>query len=132
MGRVRPQPTVVRETKRIAVGVCAMVVVMLAVYFAMGRLSPGVALGALLGGAYGVLNFFLLGMTMQQAMQETDETMARARIRSSYSMRMMGAVVVAIIAFAVPFAEGLPCLIAMLFPRATILVLQLTGQIKDE
>ena len=132
MGRIQPQPTVIRETKRIAVGVCAMVAVMLAVYFAMGRFSAGVAIGAALGGVYGVLNFFLLGLTVQKAAQESDELMARARIRSSYSMRMMGAVVIAILAFAVPFIEGLPCLIALLFPRATILVLQLTGQIKDE
>ena len=132
MGRIQPQPTVIRETKRIAAGVCVMVAVMLAVYFAMGRFSAGVAVGAALGGAYGVLNFFLLGMTVQKAAQESDELMARARIRSSYSMRMMGAVVIAILAFAVPFIEGLPCLIALLFPRATILVLQLTGQIKDE
>ena len=129
---LHPQPTLVRETKRIAVGVCVLIVVMLAVYAAAGRFSAGVALGALLGGAYGVLNFFLLGMTMQKAVQETDELSARARIRSSYSMRMMGAVIVAVVAFAVPFVEGLPCLIALVFPRITILALQLTGQIKDE
>ena len=127
----RPQETVVRETKRIAIGALCFYAVMLAVYAALGRFSFGVALGGLMGTAYGALSFFLLGMTMQKATQETDETMARMRIRSSYSMRMVGAVLVAVLAFAFPFAEGLPCVIALLFPRATILVLQLTGQIRD-
>ena len=132
MEGMRPQATVVRETKRIAVGVLAMLAVMFAVYFAMGRLTAAVVLGGLLGGAYGVLNFFLLGMTVQRASLETDEMMARMRIRSSYSMRMFGTVLVGILSFALPFVEGLPCIIALLFPRATILVLQLTGQIRDE
>lgn len=127
----RPQEAVVKSTKNIAVGVFCLLIVMLVVYAAMGRLSFGVALGGLMGGAYGVLNHFMLGMTMQKALQDGDEMMARARIRSSYSMRMVGAVLVAVAAFVLPFAEGIPCIIALLFPRATILALQLTGQVKD-
>lgn len=128
----RPQKTIVRETRRIAIGVAALIAVMMIVYALMGRFTFGVALGALMGGAYGVFNFFMLGMTIQRAGKETDEAVARARVRSSYSLRMLGAVAVAVIAFALPFAEGLPCVIALLFPRLTILALQLTGQIKDE
>lgn len=131
MARERPQETIVRETKRIAIGVVLLVIAMCAVYAAMGRMTLGVALGGLLGGAYGVFNFFMLGMTVQKAMKETDESTARMRIRSSYSTRMVGAVIVAVAAFAIPFVEGLPCVIALLFPRLTILALQITGQIKD-
>ena len=131
MERERPQETIVRETKRIAIGVCVLLIAMFIVYAARGRMSLGVLLGGLLGGAGGVINFFMLGMTMQKALGETDETMARMRIRSSYSMRMMGMVVLAVVAFAIPFVEGLPCVIALVFPRATILFLQITGQVKD-
>ena len=131
MERERPQETVVRETKRIAIGVGVLLIAMFIVFALMGRMTLGVAIGGLLGGAYGVFSFFMLGMTMQKAIRETDETMARARIRSSYSMRMMGALVVAVIAFALPFVDGLACMIPLLFPRATILLLQITGKIKD-
>ncbi len=127
----RPQETVVRETKRIAIGVTCLLAVMLVVYAVIGRFSLGVVLGGVMGSVYGVFSFFMLGMTMQKALGDGDETMARARIRSSYSMRMVGAVIVTVLAFVIPFTEGLPCLIALLFPRLTILILQLTGQIKD-
>lgn len=131
MVRERPQESIVKGTKRIAIGVACMLVVMFVVYAIMGRMTLGVALGGLIGGAYGILNFFMLGMTIQKASRETDEMMARARIRSSYSMRMMGALIIGVIAFAIPFVDGLPCIIALLFPRITILIMQITGQVKD-
>ena len=131
MVRERPQESIVKGTKRIAIGVACMLVAMFVVYAIMGRMTLGVALGGLIGGAYGILNFFMLGMTIQKASRETDEMMARARIRSSYSMRMMGALIIGVIAFAIPFVDGLPCIIALLFPRITILIMQITGQVKD-
>ena len=131
MVRERPQESIVKGTKRIAIGVSCMLVAMFVIYAIMGRMTLGVALGGLIGGAYGIFNFFMLGMTIQKATRETDEMMARARIRSSYSMRMMGALIISVIAFAIPFVDGLPCIIALLFPRATILIMQITGQVKD-
>ena len=131
MDHERPQETIVRETKRIAAGASLMLIAMFIVYICIGRMSPGVVIGGFMGSAYGVFSFFMLGMTMQKAVKETDETMARARIRTSYSMRMMGALILVVIAFALPFVDGLACMIPLLFPRATILVLQITGQIKD-
>lgn len=131
MERVRPDETVVHETKRIAVGVALLTLTLIIVYAFLNRLTLGVVIGALMGGAYGVASFFMLGMTMQKAIREPDETSARMRIRSSYSLRMTGAALVCLLSFVFPFSEGIPCLIALLFPRATILVLQLTGQIHD-
>ena len=75
----RPQKTIVRETRRIAIGVAALLAVMLIVYALLGKFTFGVALGALMGSAYGVFNFFMLGMTIQRAGKETDEAAARAR-----------------------------------------------------
>ena len=124
----KPQQGIVKETKRIAVGTVIMLIVMLAVYAILGKFTIGVFLGGLLGSAYAIFNFFMLGMTLQKAASMTDQQMAHMKVRSSYSTRMVGMLV---LAFALPFVEGIPCLIALLFPRATILILQLTGQIKD-
>ena len=123
----KPQQSIVKETKRIGVGTVIMLVVMLAVYAVLGKFTVGVLLGGLLGSAYAIFNFFLLGMTLQKA----DQQMAHMKVRSSYSTRMIGMLILAVVAFALPFVEGIPCLIALLFPRATIFVLQVTGQIKD-
>ena len=127
----KPQQSIVKETKRIGVGTVIMLVVMLAVYAVLGKFIVGVLLGGLLGSAYAIFNFFLLGMTLQKAASMTDQQMAHMKVRSSYSTRMIGMLILAVVAFALPFVEGIPCLIALLFPRATIFVLQVTGQIKD-
>lgn len=127
----KPQQSIVKETKRIGVGTVIMLVVMLAVYAVLGKFTVGVLLGGLLGSAYAIFNFFMLGMTLQKAASMTDQQMAHMKVRSSYSTRMIGMLILAVVAFALPFVEGIPCLIALLFPRATIFVLQVTGQIKD-
>ena len=127
----KPQQSIVKETKRIAVGTVIMLVVMLAVYAVLGKFTVGVLLGGLLGSAYAIFNFFMLGMTLQKSASMTDQQMAHMKVRSSYSTRMIGMLILAVVAFALPFVEGIPCLIALLFPRATIFVLQVTGQIKD-
>lgn len=127
----KPQQSIVKETKRIGVGTVIMLVVMLAVYAVLGKFTVGVLLGGLLGSAYAIFNFFMLGMTLQKAASMTDQQMAHMKVRSSYSTRMIGMLILAVVAFALPFVEGVPCLIALLFPRATIFVLQVTGQIKD-
>lgn len=127
----KPQQSIVKETKRIAVCTVIMLVVMLAVYAVLGKFTVGVLLGGLLGSAYAIFNFFMLGMTLQKAASMTDQQMAHMKVRSSYSTRMIGMLILAVVAFALPFVEGIPCLIALLFPRATIFVLQITGQIKD-
>ena len=127
----KPQQSIVKETKRIGVGTVIMLVVMLAVYAFLGKFTFGVLLGGLLGSAYAIFNFFMLGMTLQKAASMTDQQMAHMKVRSSYSTRMIGMLILAVVAFTLPFVEGIPCLIALLFPRATIFVLQVTGQIKD-
>ena len=127
----KPQQSIVKETKRIAVGTVIMLVVMLAVYAVLGKFTVGVLLGGLLGSAYAIFNFFMLGMTLQKAASMTDQQMAHMKVRSSYSTRMIGMLILAVVAFALPFVEGIPCLIALLFPRATIFALQVTGQIKN-
>ena len=127
----KPQQSIVKETKRIAVGTVIMLVVTLAVYAVLGKFTVGVLLGGLLGSAYAIFNFFMLGMTLQKAASMTDQQMAHMKVRSSYSTRMIGMLILAVVAFALPFVEGIPCLIALLFPRATIFALQVTGQIKD-
>ena len=131
MEQFKPQESIVRETKRIAIGSGICLAIMLVVYILIGKFSVGVLLGGLIGTAYAVFNFFQLGMTIQRATSMTDPDMAARQMRSSYSLRMAGLLIVCVICFVVPFLEGIPCMIAMLFPRLTILVLQMTGQIKD-
>ena len=133
MEHQKPQKTVLRETKRIAIGEVVLLAIMWIVYALTGRFSLAVVLGSLIGGAYAVFNFFMLGMTVQKAAQVQPDNAEKARMqmKSSYNMRMVGMLAVAVLAFALPFVDGLAAVIPLLFPRLTILALQLTGQIKD-
>lgn len=59
--------TVRRETIRVAMGTCVLSVLMLAVYLIGGWFNYTVLLGAVWGTCFAVLNFFLLGMSVQRA-----------------------------------------------------------------
>lgn len=84
------QPAVKKETAHIALGVAVGVAVMLAVFALLGRFDYTVALGGVLGGAVAVLNFLLLGLTVQKITRETNEERGRKLMQFSYSMRMPG------------------------------------------
>ena len=79
-----------------------------------------VILGGLGGGAVAVLNFFLMGLTVQKAASCEDEGAARMRLKASYSQRMLlqvGWGIAAIIAPCFQFAAGL---LPLLFPSMGI------------
>lgn len=117
-----------------AVGVAAMTAIMLIVYAVLGRFSLAVVLGALMGAGYAVFNFYMLGRTVEKAtaVREQDEEQARMKLRASYQLRMIGMLVLGVLAFALRFVDGLACIIPLVFPRVWILILQITGQIRDE
>ena len=64
------QQAVKDETKRLALGVLILAVLMLGIYMILGRLSAEVALGAAWGSAAAVLNFFLMALTVQKAAEK--------------------------------------------------------------
>ena len=126
----KPEENIVRETKRMAVGCIICLVIMLAVYALIGRFSVGVLLGGIIGTAYAIFNFYQLGMTIQKATATMNPDLAAKQMRSSYNLRMAGFFLLCVVCFVVPFLEGIPCMIAMLFPRVTIFVLSMTGQVQ--
>lgn len=64
---MKPQQAVVRETLHIAAGCGILCAVMLVVFAVCGQLGLPAVLGALLGGGWAVLNFFLMGLGVQKA-----------------------------------------------------------------
>ena len=61
------QPAVRQETKKIAVGVGVLSLLMIAVFLILRRFDFSVFLGALIGSAAAVLNFFLMALSVQKA-----------------------------------------------------------------
>ena len=82
-----------------------------------------VILGGIGGGMIAVLNFFLMGLTVQKIASTQDEDMARSRMKASYSQRMAMQMVWCIIAMVVPAFHPVAGIVPLLFPSMGIKIL---------
>ena len=135
---MKPQEAVVKETKHIAIGTFALVAVMVLIYAAVGRFSWQVLAGGVYAGAVAVGNFFALGMTVQHAVNgiqgedENEAKNARAKVRLSYSTRMLAVFGLAVVAIAVLKLDPLASLLPLLFPRITIAAMHIRNRGKTK
>lgn len=121
------QPAVKQETRRVTVyttvGVAGMWVVFLILHLMFPEKVPfdyTVILGGIGGGAVAVLNFFLMGMAVQKAVSETDESGARQRMQASYSQRNLIRMLWAILAIALPCFQFVAGIFPLLIPGTAI------------
>lgn len=121
-----------RETGRIACGVLAFSAVMELVFVLLRRWDLTVLWGNLLGGGWAVLNFFLLGLTVQKMADEPDQKRAKLKQQGSYSGRMLLTLGIIILAVQAPVFSWPAAVIPLLFPRLTILVMQMLGMYKPD
>lgn len=114
-------PTVRRESRRIALAVLILSALMEAVFLILGRWDYTVLLGNLLGGGAAVLNFFLMGLTIQHAMT-LEESEMRARVKLSQTARMMMLMLVGVLGIVLPCFHAVAVVVPFLFPRIAIFV----------
>lgn len=110
-----------RETKYIAVWVVILSIIMQVIFIIAGHWDYTVLLGNVISGTAAVLNFFLMGMTVQSAVDK-EEKAARAQIRASQSMRTLMLFAVAAALVLVPFFNTWASIIALFFPRVAIAI----------
>ncbi|MCD7818959.1 MAG: hypothetical protein LUH07_07900 [Lachnospiraceae bacterium] len=128
------QPAVKKETRRVGVMTAVEAVIMWIVFAVLHLAMPEtvpfdytVILGGIVGSLITILNFFLMGLMVQSAASCETEDSARARVKASYSQRLllqMLWVVAAIVAPCFHFAAGI---IPLFFPSIGI---KLTGILK--
>ena len=119
--------TVRKETLFIAAFTLIFSAVMELVFLLIGYWSYKVALGNLLGFTAAVLNFFLMGYTVQQAVL-LDEEGAKKKIRLSQSLRMLMLVGFAAAGCIFKCFNPIAVLLPLLFPRIAILFRSLFKQ----
>lgn len=129
---MRVQKATRQETLHIAMGVAVFSAVMDLVFFFLGRWELPVLWGTLMGGGWAVLNFFLLGLTVQAMVADPNEKRAKLKFQLSYSLRMLCAILVVAVALRLPGINGLAAVIPLFFPRLTIFAMQLLGMYKPE
>jgi uncharacterized membrane protein len=111
--------TVIKETKYISLWVILLSTLMQSVFFVIGKWDHTVLLGNLLSGATVILNFFLIGITVQKAL-EKDEQDAKKTMKLSQTYRFLLLAVVLIVGAALPCFSTWAVVIPVLFPRVAI------------
>lgn len=129
------QPAVKKETKRVtvitAVGVAVMWIGFGIFHWIFPEKVPfdyTVFLGGLGGGLIAVLNFFLMGLTVQKVASSEDEEKARLKMKASYSQRMLLQMVWVVLAIAAPCFQFVAGLLPLLFPGFGIKILGIARQ----
>ena len=123
MGKI--DATVRRETTYVAGWVVILDVVMIAVFLLAGAFDPTVLAGGVLGGVTAVVNFLLMGLTIQGAIG-LEEKDARTRLKGSHSLRMVMQMVVGILGAVLPCFNLWAVLIPLFFPRIAVTVRSMT------
>lgn len=119
MGKI--DETVRKETIYVAAWEGILTLAMLAVFLILKAFNVSVLVSALLGAATAVLNFLLMGLTIQGAMG-LDEKDAKTRLRGSQNLRLLMQAVVAVLGAALPCLDLWAVLIPLFFPRIAIML----------
>lgn len=122
-------PTVQTETKFIAGVVLIASAVMEGVFLLLGAWDLTVLWGNLLGAAATVLNFFLMGLTIQKALDKSEED-ARKQMKASQSLRLLLLLLVAILGATVDCFHLVAVIVPMLFPRIGVSIRALQNKEK--
>lgn len=132
------QPAVRKETRHVAIGTGICVVLMWVVFAILHAVTPEqihfdytVILGGLGGGIIAVLNFFLMGLTVQKVVSLEDEGQARNKMKASYSQRMLLQLLWGIAAIAAPCFQFAAGLLPLLFPNIVIKTMGILGTKKQ-
>lgn len=111
--------TVIKETKYIAIWVLVLSALMQAVFLVIGKWDYTVLLGNLLSGAAVILNYFLIGITVQKAL-EKDEKDAKNTMKVSQLYRFLFLAIVITIGAVLPCFNIWAVIVPMFFIRIAI------------
>lgn len=155
---MKVQPAVKAETRKIAIGVCLLTVLMAAVFLILHQFDYTVLLGAILGSAAAIGNFFLMALTVQKVTEEMpalpkeeaaeiggeeeaekkeaplspEARQAGRKMQASYLLRMLMLLGIAAAGVAIPAFHPWATLIPMLFPRIVIALMSFLGKNQKE
>lgn len=121
---------VIAETCFIAVWSLIFSAIMQAVFLIAGKWDYTVLTGNILSYIAVVANFFLMALTVQNALGK-DEKEAKQTMKMSQSLRMLMLFIVALIGILLPVFNSLATVIPFLFTRAAILIRPLFDKNKN-
>ena len=116
---IKVDATVKRETKYIAFFCTILSVLMQAVFVLLKRWDYTVILGNLLSLAAAVLNFLIMGITVQKSL-ELDSADAKKLIKSSQGLRSVAHFAVLAAGVIAPIFNTVAVIIPVFFPRIAV------------
>ena len=124
-----------KEITRITIGTLVCDGIMIAGLFLLSQFGIGkfelgrILLGAACGTTVAVLNFTILCLTVQSALEIESKRKMKARFQLSYNIRMVVQAGWVIICFFVPWLNIFAGAIPLAFPKITILYLNGKGKL---
>ena len=125
-----------KEIKRIAVGTLAWDVILLVVLFflsleGIGSFDYKVFIGVAGGSVVAVLNFTVMCLTIQKAVDIEEKKQMKSFIQGSYNGRLLLQAGWIVVAFVVPHIQVVAAAVPLLFPNLTIFYLQAKGKLVE-
>lgn len=108
-----------RETVYISAWVLILSALMQAIFLILGYWDYRVLLGNLLSGGISVLNFLLMGVTIQAATTK-DEASAKQQMHFSHALRLFMVFVTTVIGVLLPCFNTIASIIPIFFPRLAL------------
>lgn len=116
---IKADKTVVKETLWVSAWMLVFSVIMQAVFAFCGIWSYKVLLGNLLGVIVMILNFFFMGITVQQALVK-DEADAKKLMKLSQSLRTLFIFVCVVAGVMLPCFSTIATIVPLFFPRIAV------------
>ena len=128
------QPASLREVKRIACGTAVGGILLIAAMFLLSLLGIGafdyrVIFGAVGGCIVAVINFTMMCITIQRAVNIGEQKAMKAFIQGSYNGRLLLQAGWIVAAYLMPWVNVFSAAIPLLFPNLMIFYLQARGKL---
>ena len=129
------QPASRKEISRVTLGTLACDAIMVAGLFLLSQFGMGkfelvrILISAVCGSVIAILNFTILCLTIQKALEIEDQKKMKARFQLSYNARMVIQAGWVVTCFLLPQFHFIAGAAPVLFPKITILYLQFTGKL---
>lgn len=123
-----------KEIKRIAIGtgICDLFLIaglFLLSQFGIGTFDYTVILGTAGGSVVAILNFTIMCLTIQRAVDIAEQKQMKAFIQGSYNGRLLLQAAWVVIAFLIPHFNVIAAAVPLLFPNLVIYYLQIKGKL---
>lgn len=125
-----------KEIKRIALGTAVCDVLMIAglfllSQFGIGTFSYTIFVGAAGGSLVAILNFTIMCLTIQKAVDIEEKKQMKAFIQGSYNGRLLLQAGWVVAAFLIPHVHVVAAAVPLLFPNLVIFYLQFKGKLVE-